>query len=428
VIMDANDQPRITDFGVAKRLRGDFGVTVTGQVIGSPNFMPPEQTAAKTGKVGPWSDVYGIGAILYYLLTGRPPFQAETIEEVLLLLRDADAVSPRLLNPSVPRDLETICLKCLEKDPDRRYASSTALADELKRFLSDEPIEARPSGPLNKTWRWCRRRPAIAALSVSVLLLLVIMAFGSTIAAWRVDRARRAEQSANRDLRQSISLLELERAEDFFNAHEAVGGVAYLAAMLRRDPSDSTIANRLVSALVHRRWAAPSTLQMWHAGRVISASFGPDGRHVLTASWDHTACLWDVARNEQVARIRHDDIITCAQFSPDGSRFITASDDGTARVWDVATGAAFTPALSHSKKIYWAEFSPDGRWIVTASADRGARIWDASNGGLKHALREHTSHLILARFSPDSKRVATGGSHGSIRIWSVDSGEMLFHV
>jgi serine/threonine protein kinase len=120
IIVDANDEARITDFGLAKRMRNDFGVTVTGQVIGSPNFMPPEQTSARSSHIGPASDVYGIGAVLYYLLTGRPPFHAEAIEELLLLLRDSEPVSPRLLNPSVPRDLETICLKCLEKDPARR--------------------------------------------------------------------------------------------------------------------------------------------------------------------------------------------------------------------------------------------------------------------------------------------------------------------
>jgi eukaryotic-like serine/threonine-protein kinase len=117
LLIDENDQPRITDFGLARRARGDFGLTVTGQLPGSPNFMPPEQTSGKSGKAGPASDVYGLGAIVYHLLTGRPPFQAETIEDVLRQLHESDPVAPRLLNPNIPRDLETICLKCLEKDP-----------------------------------------------------------------------------------------------------------------------------------------------------------------------------------------------------------------------------------------------------------------------------------------------------------------------
>src|SRR5262249_19799835 len=147
------------------------------------------------------SDVYGIGGVLYHLLSGRPPFHAETVEELLLLLREADPISPRWLNPIVPRDLETICLKCLEKEPARRYALAEALAEDLGRFPRDEPIQARSLPVAGKVWRWCRRRPAIAALSASVLLLLLAVALSSTIAAWRVNRARTAEQRANRDLR-----------------------------------------------------------------------------------------------------------------------------------------------------------------------------------------------------------------------------------
>jgi serine/threonine-protein kinase len=162
VLIDANDQPRITDFGLAKRLRGDFGLTITGQVLGSPGFMPPEQTSGKTRQVGPATDVYGLGAILYHLVTGRPPFQAATIEQVLQQLREQEPVPPRLLNASVRRALETICLKCLEKEPAKRYPSAQELAEELSRFLRDEPIVARPASRLEKVCRWGRRKPLSA--------------------------------------------------------------------------------------------------------------------------------------------------------------------------------------------------------------------------------------------------------------------------
>jgi serine/threonine protein kinase len=144
VLVDASDQPRITDFGLAKRLDGDSSLTATGQMLGSPNFMPPEQASSQRGKVGRHSDVYGLGAILYHLLTARPPFQAESFESVIHQLLNAEPVSPRLLNSSVPPDLETICLKCLQKEPSRRYQSAQELADELGRFLRHEPIHARP--------------------------------------------------------------------------------------------------------------------------------------------------------------------------------------------------------------------------------------------------------------------------------------------
>src|SRR3989475_1880132 len=216
VLVDASDQPRITDFGLAKR----FGVppsggqasgsakagtpnepaeagtpymssfTLSGQMLGSPNFMPPEQASSQRGKVGRHSDVYGLGAILYHLLTARPPFQAESFESVIHQLLNTEPVSPRLLNSSVPPDLDTICVKCLQKDPSQRYQTAQELANELNRFLLDEPIKARPISRFEKAWRWCRRKPAVASLGGATILLLLALAIGSPIAALRINRGR----------------------------------------------------------------------------------------------------------------------------------------------------------------------------------------------------------------------------------------------
>lgn len=153
-MIDAGDQPRITGFGLAKRLTSDSDLTLTGRVLGSPNYLPPEQAEGRRGEVGPPSDVYSLGAILYHLLTGRPPFQAESLTGLLKQVIETDPVTPRLLNPSVPRDLETICLKCLEKEPRRRYSSAGQMADELGRFLEGRPIHARPIGLSEKLWPW----------------------------------------------------------------------------------------------------------------------------------------------------------------------------------------------------------------------------------------------------------------------------------
>src|SRR6185436_13175887 len=142
VLIDANDQPRITEFGLARRLDGESSLTITGQVLGSPSFMPPEQARGSRGKVGRHSDVYGLGGILYYLLTARAPFQADSLEAIVTQVLQADPVSPRALDASVPRDLETISLKCLSKEPARRYATAREVEEELDRFLHDKPIQA----------------------------------------------------------------------------------------------------------------------------------------------------------------------------------------------------------------------------------------------------------------------------------------------
>src|SRR6266511_5957225 len=220
VLVEAStDQPRVTYFGLAKRLDVESSLTMSGQVLGSPHFMPPEQcgagfqpasspgilarrssrkepggrmppalagTDARPTRVGRHSDVFGLGAVLYFLLTARAPFQGDTLETTINQVLHADPVSPRLLNPAVSPDLETICLKCLEKEPERRYATAQAVADELERFLKDEPIHARPVTRAERAWRWCRRKPVVASLSAATLLLLLAVAIGGPVTALRI--------------------------------------------------------------------------------------------------------------------------------------------------------------------------------------------------------------------------------------------------
>jgi tRNA A-37 threonylcarbamoyl transferase component Bud32 len=175
VLIDAFDQPRVTDFGLAKRLESESDLTVSGQLLGTPHFMPPEQASAKSARIGPHSDVYSLGAILYFLLSGEPPFTGETVHETVQRVLESEPVRPRKRNPAVPLDLETICLKCLEKAPQRRYASAKELADDLGRFLRDEPIQACPVGIFERSWRKCRRNPVPAALGLAVVLLLGVV-------------------------------------------------------------------------------------------------------------------------------------------------------------------------------------------------------------------------------------------------------------
>ncbi len=190
VLLGRDGQLKVTDFGLAKDVDEDRGLTASGDLLGTPSYMAPEQAAGRIGGVGPTTDVYAIGAILYTTLVGRPPFQAASLSDTLRQVIEQDAVAPRLLSATIPRDLETICQKCLGKEPSRRYATAADLAAELRRYLAGEPIRARPAGRLERTVRWCRRKPLQASLIAAVLLQVVLAA----AAGWWLQEARLARE------------------------------------------------------------------------------------------------------------------------------------------------------------------------------------------------------------------------------------------
>ena len=189
ILLDPDGTPHVTDFGLAKFVSSETTLTGSCQTLGSPNYAPPEQ-ATHGADVDARSDVYGLGAILYHALTGRPPFHGQSPADVLVQVRERPPVPPCQLDPGLPRDLETICLKCLEKEPAKRYPTAQALADDLDRFLNHEPIHARPVTRLERTIRWCRRKPALATAYGLLLLLLLLLLIASPIAAYRINEAR----------------------------------------------------------------------------------------------------------------------------------------------------------------------------------------------------------------------------------------------
>lgn len=468
VIIDERDQPHVTDFGLATRLDGGSELTVSGQVLGTPSFMPPEQVAGRREAMGPASDVYSLGAILYHLLTGRPPFAAGTMEETLRQVMALEPAPPRLLNASTPRDLETICLKCLAKEPTRRYATARELADDLGRFRRGEPIHARPSSAVEKSWRWCRRHPAVATLTITVAVLLLAVAFTSTWAALRIGSARNAERRQHQLAEERLDLIALQRVEAWFAADQTTRALAGLGQILRAQPTNRLAAARLMFALAQQDIPVPFGQPLPHAAAVDAAEFSADGRRIVTLSsnvarvWDaetgapltpplrhetnllsarfsldgerlmvlttNSVHVWAVESARSLATVRATGTIHNARFSRNGRRMVIVDGkfhEGAAQAWNLEDGQPLTERLSQQIWVLDADFSPDGQWLVTAAYDYSARIWDLRTGQSLTNRIVHGSFLHSAQFNPDGESIVTASADGTVRVWDRSSGAPL---
>ena len=453
ILLDTQGQPHVTDFGLAKKVGGDSGMTQSGVIVGTPSYMAPEQAAAKKD-LSVAVDVYSLGAILYELLTGQPPFRGATPMDTLLQVLEQEPPAPRSLQPNVPRDLETITLKCLAKVPGRRYPSAEALAEELERWLRGESILARRVGQVERAAKWVRRNPVVAGL-LTALVLAVTAGFVAFFVKYldemaQADLARRQTEIAEGKTKELESALGAVREQSGLKDK----AVKQLLAEQRETQNQLAIGNVLLAqsawkddliALAHRRLeAVPPELRQWeshylarlyqggiftlkgHANVVMGVAFSPDGTRLATASWDSTARIWNARTGQFLLEFKgHTRELSSVAFSPDGTRLATASYDGTARLWDARTGQFLLESKGHTGFVYGVAFSPDGTRLATAG-NNAARLWDARTGRFLLEFAGHTDVVYGVAFSPDGKRLATASADRTARLWDARTGQFLF--
>ncbi len=409
ILLDERGEPHVADFGLAKLAEDDSSLTMSAAVLGTPAYMSPEQAAGRSKGLTTAADIYSLGAILYELLTGRPPFQAETAVETLRQVCEQEPVPPRLvaadvrrrkgvyssevrlLTPAarVDRDLETICLKCLNKDPQRRYGSAEMLADDLDRWRNGEPITARPVSTVEKFSRWYRRKPALATSVFLILILFLIVIIGSPIAVFRINRERQRAEHL-------LYIANMNRAQAAWEQNNAG-----LVRQLLEDTQNSP----------HRGfewyyWQRLAHLEQrtfrGHVAEVNSVAVSPDGQRVVSGGNDRTARVWELATGREILTIQHTGQIYAVAFSSDGQQIITGGEDRVARVWNASSGRELLTIVGHTNNVEAVAFSSDDRRILTGSTDRTVRLWDSSTG---IELRRFPGHA--AALSTDGRRVVT---------------------
>ncbi|MCY3021784.1 MAG: protein kinase, partial [Planctomycetota bacterium] len=446
-------EPLVMDFGLAKDLASDSSLSQSGQVVGTPAYMPPEQAEGRIKDVGPHSDVYSLGAILYEMLTGRAPFTGENLMQILRATTAEDPVPPRQITPGVPRDLETVCLKCLEKKPERRYASAEALADDLNAWLSGDSISARPPTLPERIIKRVRKNPSLYAVSLVALAVIVL---GTVAFMLSLDQKRREAEKARDEARAAEGRAQNEK-DNALAAQKAEARQRESAEAARRGAelevyrSGIREADRLSSegkpsdALAILKALDPR-FRGWEYGQLLcrakrntyttlwtgaadgnsSLAFSPDASRLIAGAADGIK-VWEATTGRQlVAREAQGSGVSSVAVSPDGRWLARGGRDGNVTLWLAESGTEHLTLKGHTDAVTFMAFSPPGTYLATGSSDKTVRVWEVQTGRELPETKPHEAGVTSLAFSPNGKCLAAGSGNRTIRVWEAETGRELF--
>ncbi len=430
LLLDVHGQVWVTDFGLAKAQDSDE-LTRTGDIVGTLKYMAPERFK---GWSDPRSDIYALGATLYELLTLRPVFEESDRVKLIALVLHENPPALRTLDRRIARDLETIVLKALAKEPGDRYPTAELFADDLRRFAAGRPIQARRSSTAERLWRWSKREPILAgATAMMAFALLAVVAISLMYARAQGKASQQNFELAEKltsSLAESNRLLAIrnfDRGQEAFRNDQIGPGLLWMLESWR---------SAVAAGDVDWQHAARANLAAWrphharlkavfsHDRPVAAAAFSPDGKILLSGCDDGVARLWDTTTGKPIGRpIRHSASVFAAAYSPDGKTVLFGCIDGAAILWEVATSQPFGSPLRHKAAVLAVAFSPDGKTILTGSADKTARHWNLATQKPIGEPCVHQDYVRAVAFSPDGQTILTGSDDVSARFWHAATGK-----
>jgi WD40 repeat protein len=420
-------EPKITDFGLAKDQSARKVLTLSGMTLGTPCYMAPEQAGSRVEKIGPAADLYSLGAILYEMLTGRPPFEGATPAATIALLVGGEPPSLWRLRPGLPRDLMTICMKCLEKSPRRRYATAKDLADDLRRFRRGETIHARAIGRIGRTYRWCRRRPLVAGLLA--LCTALIVAFVATVTVYDLklqEALARVQKQANEEsdeivnLNVDIGIMDLDNGDSY-------AAILRFTDAFRRDRKSLDHERdhrfRIGTALAD----SPQLLRLFVVGMdLLCARLTGDGGKVAATGESYTVEVWDVAKGQKVGPVLHlGDKVTGGAFSVDGRSLATVDAGGKVLVWNLDDGTSRAIPVEGAADVRALAFLPDGRLAIVRGKQAELSVYDLSSKGTVPATKAVATSGSESVLAEDGRHLLVITEAGVADVWDVAGGKTI---
>ena len=396
--------PKIIDFGLAKLADDEPGATQSGARLGTPAYMAPCQASGEVRLIGPATDIYALGTIFYEMLAGQPPFQGETDLEILRQVAECEPENPRNVRPELPRNLVAICFKCLEKEPQKRYASGAALAADLRRFMEGQPTVARPPTALERLGKSIRRRPAQSALvGVAVLSALVI-----AIQTW-------------------VYIARLKAANDLAETSRQEAVASSMAAATNEEAArqQERIANEyLYVSRVRTGFQWLSHGEVEEVSNLLDPyETGSRLAHLRGFEWFY---LKRLLHAEKATLTGHRGEVYCVVFSPDGRTLASGAEDGLIKHWNPVDGRELASIAAHKSCVNSLAYSGSGSVLASASCDRTIKLWDAATHELLATLDPRADAVECVAFSPqDDSRLASCGNDAIVRIWNVQTQEVL---